>query len=437
MRVYAVSCVLVAMICVCSCAREPETGVLPTPEPRVLPGSGLPAPKIEPTIRVRILTHRGSEPMELRIGTNGQWLRITTSDHDHPWTQNAAGPITVVRNADRWQLAEASGYQPTVPDHDELIIVPVIDEGDEPTLELNGRVHPGTFALDARPTAGPYAFDVIEHVALERYLPGVLARELYSHWNIATHRAQAIAARSFAVAQIAQFADRRHFDVTNTQQSQAYIGLSQRPRAVEAVDATRGMILTWRDEVVPCYYCSCCGGVPARAQDAIGRHQANEIAPLAGSERDIWCASAPRFQWTRQRERTQLEQSLRAFASEQRALDLSTFGRLAHIRVAEANPFGRPVQFALGDDMGNEVQIDAELLRRACDHQFAGSGESLPSSFFTATFDNETVTFAGRGHGHGVGMCQYGAQHMAEQGEPYTRILETYYPQAQITRVYE
>jgi len=407
---------MLAMISVTACSREPDASVLPTPEPRALPGSGLAVPATEPIIRVRILAHRGSEPMELRIGAEGQWLRITTSNPDHPWTQNAAGPIAVTRHADRWQLAESSGYQPTVPNHDELIIVPVIDEGEEPTLELNGRVHPGTFALNARSTSGPYALDVVEHVALERYLPGVLARELYSHWNIATHEAQAVAARSFAVAQIAQFADRRHFDVTNTQQSQAYVGLSQRPRAVEAVEATRSLILTWRDEVVPCYYCSCCGGVPARAQDAIGRHQANEIAPLAGTERDVMCSSAPRFQWTRQRQQSQLERSIRAFAGEQRALDLSTFGRLAQIRVAETNPFGRPVQFALVDDAGSEVRIEAEALRRACDHRFSGSGESLPSSFFAATFDGDTVTFAGRGHGHGVGMCQYGAQHMAEQG---------------------
>ena len=76
---------------------------------------------------------------------------------------------------------------------------------------------------------------------------------------VTTHAAQAIAARSFACSEHAQFGH-RHYELTNTASSQVYVGSVKHHRAVEAVAMTRGTVLSYDGLLVPGSYSSCCGG---------------------------------------------------------------------------------------------------------------------------------------------------------------------------------
>jgi len=87
---------------------------------------------------------------------------------------------------------------------------------------------------------------------------------LFSHWHPTMFLAQAIAARSYAMHKI-QIGRRGDFDLEATTASQVYGGWTQNARALEAVDTTRGLVLTYGQEVLPAYYSSCCGGT---SQDA-------------------------------------------------------------------------------------------------------------------------------------------------------------------------
>ncbi len=101
---------------------------------------------------------------------------------------------------------------------------------------------------------------VINDVPIEEYLLGVVPSEMPSKWNFEAHKAQAIAARSYAIANLGK---RKHsgYDLKDTPLDQAYGGASaETPQTTKAVMATKGIVLTYGGKVIPAYYHAASGG---------------------------------------------------------------------------------------------------------------------------------------------------------------------------------
>ena len=101
---------------------------------------------------------------------------------------------------------------------------------------------------------------VINDVPIEEYLLGVVPSEMPSKWNFEAHKAQAIAARSYAIANLGK---RKHsgYDLKDTPLDQAYGGASaETPQTTKAVMATKGIVLTYGGKVIPAYYHASSGG---------------------------------------------------------------------------------------------------------------------------------------------------------------------------------
>jgi stage II sporulation protein D len=97
-------------------------------------------------------------------------------------------------------------------------------------------------------------------VDLESYLMGVVPSEMPSRWNVEAHKAQAIAARSYAVANLGKRA-RYGYDLKDTPEDQAYGGASsESARTNYAVEMTKGQVLVCGNKVIPAYYSSSAGG---------------------------------------------------------------------------------------------------------------------------------------------------------------------------------
>ena len=106
-------------------------------------------------------------------------------------------------------------------------------------------------------------FTVVNEVALEDYLRGILKIEMNPEWNAEALRAQAILARTYAAKNRGRFAD-RGFDLDNTQNTQIYRGMNaEDPRTDAAVKATAGQVLTWNGKPADIYYHSDSGGATA------------------------------------------------------------------------------------------------------------------------------------------------------------------------------
>jgi stage II sporulation protein D len=104
-------------------------------------------------------------------------------------------------------------------------------------------------------------------------------------------------------------------------------------------------------------------------------------------------------------------------------------GALADIAVSERTATGRARTLHINDDLGATQDFSAKDFRR-----LIGS-DILRSTNFSVAIEGGRAVFEGKGWGHGVGMCQWGAMGMAKEGFSYVDILKFYYPGATIGKV--
>ncbi len=388
-------------------------------------------PETAVTMRVRIGRVRG-ETMAAVVGGTGQPLRVAGSGERH------FGGLQVLRRGGQWLAIDGRGERIHL-DGERSVGVST-PRGDAVLVEIGdgaARRHHGSIVLHARDSLGEEAFDVVAHVPMEQYLPGVVAGELYAHWNPATFAAQAIAARSYAAAEHAQRRDSSHYDVTDGPDSQVYLGDVTLDVAHRAVAMTRGQVLAWQDHLVPAYYCACCGGLAANAQDAISDSPIHEMPPLAGHPGEDACTVLKVHQWVTSRPADALAGRMRAYAELYRVDALHEVGAARRIETASTNAHGRPVDLAIVGRTGTRVEASANAIMRAANHAAPGFPPPQPlwSSHLGGESRGETLVLLGYGMGHGAGLCQHGAEVLASRGLSHEAILEWYYPAATLRRM--
>jgi len=307
----------------------------------------------------------------------------------------------------------------------EELIVAVSGEVDPPA-EIN---YPGSLRISMREDG---RIDVINEVDVERYLECVVASEAWPSFHIEAFRVQAIVSRTFVLYQMTRRPN-APFDVGATQGSQVYRGVRNDmvgQRAADAVRFTRGIACTYRqndeDQLFCAYYSAACGGV---SQSAAIFGLEGDIQPLSGGVECSYCRVAPRetYRWG------PLRMTLRAI--EERLLsrypEFNNLGRLSSVDIAERTPSGRPLVMRLTGNTGQTKDLLAERFRFAL-----GSSEFRSTDFELLKRGAEVVFENGRGFGHGLGLCQWGAQGQAEQGRRAAEIIAYYYPGAKLLRVY-
>jgi stage II sporulation protein D len=405
-------------------------GARPVDEPQYEPVPVMTVPTREPVVRVRIV------PAAEAIRVDGPArVRVSAYAADVAGSAVYAAPLIVRRKADRFTIE--TGGQTFGVAWPAMLIQAESGGGSEGYIRIGGVDYPGSLVLQPLPDG--LQFDVINHVPMERYLPGVLDKELYKNWHAEMYRAQAVAARSYAICECAR-SRYRAFDLEAGQASQAYIGRTANATALAAVAATRGQVLTYRGLVLPAYYSSCCGGC---GQDAVVAFpNGPDLEPLRATYHGAWCQASPYYRWgpiIRRKADLVLRLAGWGQANQQ---PIAGIRSLKSIDIGGRNAVSRPTRFILTEQSGKSWELAPEQFRFACNFAGAGlselgSGEQLRSSHVDVRVVGNEVRFtAGRGFGHGVGLCQYGAEAMAAQGGAYASILAFYYPGATLQQAY-
>lgn len=407
----------------------------------VVPGrsASLPADhaSTEPVIRVRI----GEGLREAEIA--GAKLVLVRQASAAPVLMTA--PIKVRADSGSWTLTDANGRDRAGTTGESLRLTPADPRQGAamPVLRVAKTDYAGGLEI-LFPMSGGASFDVINELPLETYLPGVLARELYADWPAEAYRAQAVAARSYALHEMARSRSRdAPFDIEGTPVDQAYAGAAGRRVAIEAARATRGQALTWRGEVLRAYYSSTCGGRSAAAAEQwpIGAgFEFNLAKPIQAFERDHACEDSPVYRWRIERSVADVSARLKTWG-QVNGSDVKTLGQVASITETKHNSAGRPSRYTVRDVNGKKATLNSEQLRLALNYPARGfpapeRAESARSGDVHIDVRGGRVVISGRGFGHGVGMCQYCARAMALRGEPYKEMLMRFYPGARIDRVY-
>ncbi len=143
--------------------------------------------------------------------------------------------------------------------------------------------------------------------------------------------------------------------------------------------------------------------------------------------------------WTIERPVKTLTRRLKVYG-ERRDLDaLAGLTTLAGIEAVAFNVHGRPTRYAVADSGAARAEVAAETLRRAANARARGldaPAQPLWSSHLSVTISGDTAVIEGRGYGHGVGLCQYGAETLARQGKDHGEILRWYYPEVELVKAY-
>jgi stage II sporulation protein D len=280
------------------------------------------------------------------------------------------------------------------------------DVGD---LKVAGRRYGGRVLL--RANGGQVL--LINEISLQDYLKGVLPSEVPASWPPESLKAQALAARSYAVwrASETRKAGTSAFDLDDSVASQAYQGMEKRdPRTDKAVDATEGEILAFQGKIAECFFHSNSGGHTAASDEAWG----GKNAPLyLSGVMDSWSEDQQHYAWSVTLELEKVEARLNKAG-------LFT-GLLEEVAPRESTDSGRWEQVRLIGGGGDKV-IKATAFRSAL------GADVIRSTNFRVRRHGSSLIFDGLGWGHGVGLAQEGAKAMAEAGKSYRNILSFYYP---------
>ena len=230
------------------------------------------------------------------------------------------------------------------------LAAPVRIEAAAGALALGSTGYRGALVL--RPSGA--GISAVNDVGLDRYLRGVVPREMPASWHPEALKAQAVAARSYAVASIRR--DRR-FDLYADTRSQVYGGIAAERRTTDAaVAATSGRVLAWRGRTVTAFYHSSSGGQTASVADGMSGAR---VVPYLRSVRDPYDGAAPRHRWTR-------------YVSAGRLAALAGLADVTSVRTL-ANRSGRARAVRLAGTTGSRTLHGRTLAR----------GLRLPSAWFT------------------------------------------------------
>ncbi|MBU1260153.1 MAG: SpoIID/LytB domain-containing protein [Planctomycetes bacterium] len=277
---------------------------------------------------------------------------------------------------------------------------------------------------------------VINNVPMEAYLAGVVASEMPSYWETEALKAQAIAARTYCLYIKSRFGKNRSWDVKATQANQVYRGVrAEILRTNDAVNSTFGMVLCCEQESgcepFGTYYSSVCGGHTENSKNVFG----DKFEPLKGVNCP-YCRESTKtslFYWpdVKYDKKTVTKNILGRYPS---LKELGTINKIEAVKESKYNGnLTRITSVKLTGSTGKTGFLRTEDLRLAID----SSGAKIQSTCCAiVSLEKEFLFVAGKGFGHGVGLCQYGAREMARQGKTAEQILNFYYPGSRIKNLY-
>jgi len=283
-----------------------------------------------------------------------------------------------------------------------------LDVAGAPNLRVGSRKVAGRVRLIAR--RGELLAVAVE--PFEAYVAAVVSREVPPRFHPEALAAMAVAVRTYAVGAAAKPRDPA-YDVVAGVEDQVFDGMDGIAAAFrEAADRTRGVVVRYRGELARTVYHSTCGGRTEDARSAWGK----DIPYLRAQSCDD-CADSPVYRW----EYRMSEAEGRRVAG---ALGVPP-GKDLRIAVAGRTPTGRASRVRVTSG-GVSRELQAAEFRKVAGY---AKVRSLKMEIVPVAGE---WRFTGEGWGHGVGLCQFGANGMARRGAGFREILARYYPGTEI-----
>jgi stage II sporulation protein D len=383
----------------------------------------------QPAVKVKLL----ETEHQIQIGSHGSIMVRCFPYQGPPIDYYAAADLLVEPSPFGLRLSQKSQGELGT----DLLRVSFFPKRDGLWLYLNGRPYRGALEIIRDKESG--SLMVLNLVHVEDYLKGVVPVEIgeLSAWEMEALKAQAVAARTYSLSRVKQFQN-KGYDLEATVADQVYLGVfGETPLANEAVEATKGEVLTYNGELICAYYHANSGGSTEHIDKVWD--QPGEDYLIAVNDR-FFCSWSQNYQWKESWSKKALQRNLNRFFSSAVDLPYGRFGNVVNLRVRRRSGSGRVEVLDVITDWGT-YRVNKDKIRWAL-RKASNPNSILPSTCFDLNIkrDHEglilQVTATGRGNGHGVGMCQVGAIGMARKGYSYSDILGFYYSGVELSLDY-
>lgn len=277
---------------------------------------------------------------------------------------------------------------------------------------------------------------LINQLKIEDYLRGVLPHEIgiLKEWAHEALKAQAVAARTYTYEHL----DRRRnngFDLYADVKDQMYLGLNKEyPLSNQAIEETRGLVMTHEGKFIQAFYHSTCGGQTADVSEV----WESEPIPYLVSRSDLneageaWCSSSSLYEWEYKFSEDYFSLQLRKNA-QKASREINSRISKPHLRITQRASSGHISRALLKTSKGQYTLAGDKVrwLIKPPKSRFS----ILPSSHMKMDYEDGQWHIHGKGFGHGIGMCQMGARERSRAGQNYQEILRAYYTSIEFKKI--
>ena len=291
-------------------------------------------------------------------------------------------------------------------------------------------------------------YTLVNDVDIETYLRGVVPHEIGANVPVAAAEAQTIIARTYALRNTRRFqAD--NYEMCATTHCQVYYGLSgTSPISDKAIKSTKGLVLTYKNELVDALYSSTSGGITSNFSDVWNGENRPYLRPVVDSTKQLWNfadntleseenfkrfislnqgfneTGRSLFRWNKKSSLTNLTKDLQKYLTKIKH-PMADFQQIKEMKIVKRSNSGRILQLDVLTENGI-ISLEKNEIRSAF-------GPPRSTLFYLEPFYNQEQTlagyaFIGGGFGHGVGLSQFGSYNLAKLGWSAEKILQFYYP---------
>ncbi len=282
--------------------------------------------------------------------------------------------------------------------------------------------------MGAEPTISLYINETgqVKRIKMEEYIKGVVAAEMEPTWPVNALAAQAILARTFTLKQMKDKGGvpQRNTDAsTSVEEFQAYDPARINDNVRRAVEMTRGEVVKYRGDYVNAWFSACDGGIQASATEGLAYKKEKTPYINVGVRDGCLAITVPENRkWT-------VSFPVETVRAAVRKITGTDPGRITagNVSIARTGPSGRAEVLKIG-----KATVGGAALRLAL------GNDKMRSIFLDSiSVRDGSVVMSGKGYGHGVGMCQWGAKKMAAQGKKPEDIIRFYFKEVTIDKMWK
>jgi stage II sporulation protein D len=368
------------------------------------------------SVPVRVLVSDAVNPISFRVGTS-----VNVQAGQKPLALIKPGNRVEIYSAGPGLILKVNGQEFT---SGEFRFLPV-SAGE--IFEFNGKKYRGSIIINSKGK-------IVNVVSLEDYLKGVLPAEMPAgkgNENFEALKAQAVCARTYTIMKLDE--KKPDFDLYIDVRDQVYGGAdSEKDITNKAVNATQGMILSYNGLPALVFYSASCGGYTETGGNVFIRAKDAPYLVSVKDGDDPYCSITPKFQWEEQYPH---QEFINRFIKN--GLINSGSYSVKSIEVKSRFPSGRvnELEIIFTGDALTEVPVSVFGNQIRSIIRTADNKGILRSTMFDISMEGENIIIKGRGNGHGVGLCQWGAISQSRSGVKFEEILKHYFPGTEIQQI--